>query len=337
MLNLNTEKSNRQFLAVQSPSNTPLFLHDTLTLSTYSFNPSDLPKYDSQQVLIQSLIHVDVHLDYLRVSGSGLTEKAFIHLSHSLFNRVDSKIINKPWHPDPKMPNSKKYQNRRISKTGIVFGYTKRAKFRGKHTRYVYDIMIDFTGAYFANLSLLEQINDIYYLNSNWQLKCHRLDVAMDDYSRKLFPVNQIISAFLRGDNFGFQVIDDSYLDIIDNQLVGTLGIGSRRSSFFIRIYTKHKLFVRWESELKQKKAQDLFTQLASLGNNKVSHELLTKDILKTLVDAALDNLDFRDKSSSIHLKNATRERTEQLTFWSNFTNSIFSSIESQDVSNYLK
>jgi hypothetical protein len=341
MLNLNTEKSNRQFLAVQSPSNTPLFLHDTLTLSTYSFNPSNLPKYDSQQVLklllTQSLIHVYIHLDYLRVSGSGLTEKAFIHLSRSLFNRVDFKTIDKPWHPDPKMPTSKKYQNRRVSKTGIVFGYTKRAKFKGKNTRYVYDIMIDFTGAYFGNLSLLEQINDVYYLNSNWQLKCHRLDVAIDDYSRKLFPVGEIIAAFLRGDNFGFQVIDDSYLDLVDNQLVGTLGIGSRCSSLFIRIYTKHQLFVRWESELKQKKAQELFTQLANLNNHKVDDELLVKDILKTLVNAALDNLDFRDKSNSIHPKNATKARTNQLPFWSDFINSVFSSIENQDVSNYLK
>jgi DNA relaxase NicK len=159
----------------------------------------------------------------------------------------------------------------------------------------------------------------------------------MDDYSRKLFPVNQMIAAFLRGDNFGFQVIDDSYLDIIDNQLIGTLGIGSRRSSLFIRIYTKHKLFVRWETELKQKKAQELFDKLANLGNHKVSDELLVKDILKTLVNATLGDLDFRDKSSSIYLKNATRARTNQLTFWSNFISNVFSSIESQNISNYLK
>jgi hypothetical protein len=36
--------------------------------------------------------------------------------------------------------------------------------------------MVDFSGAYFANLSLLEQINVICYLNSNWQLKGSRRD-----------------------------------------------------------------------------------------------------------------------------------------------------------------
>ena len=91
--------------------------------------------------------------------------------------------------------------------------------------------MIDFTGSYLANLSLLEQIELINYLNSNWKLKCHRIDVAVDDYSRRLFPVNKMIVAYLEDNYFGFEVIDDNYLDIIDNQLVGTLGIGSRYSS----------------------------------------------------------------------------------------------------------
>jgi hypothetical protein len=333
MLNLNTEKGNSQFLAAQkSPSNTPLFLHSTPTLSTYSFNANSPVLIDSQ-IFTKTLL---LNLDYLRVSSSGLTKKAFIHLSHSLFSQVDSKIINKPWHPHRKTPKNKKYQSRRVSKTGIVLGYTKRAKYKDKNTRYVYDIMIDFTGAYFANLSLVEQINVICYLNSNWQLKCHRLDVAMDDYSRRVFPVIQMLAAFLMGYNFGFQVIDDSYSDIIDNQFAGTLGIGSRRSSMFIRIYTNHHNFVRWETELKQKKAQELFDKLAGLGNNKVGCELPVKDILKTLVAAALDNIDFRDKSSSNHPKNATRARTNQLPFWSKFLKILFSSIEDQDINKYL-
>jgi DNA relaxase NicK len=159
----------------------------------------------------------------------------------------------------------------------------------------------------------------------------------MDDYSCKLFPVCKIVAAFAQGNNFGFQVIDDSYSDIIDNQFAGTLGIGSRRSSMFIRIYTKHKLFVRWETQLKQKKAQGLFDKLAGLGNNKVACELPAKYILKTLVAAALDNINFRDKNSSIHPKNATKKRTEQLLFWNKFLKILFSSIENQDVNKYLK
>jgi hypothetical protein len=225
------------------------------------------------------------------------------------------------------MPNSRKYQNRIVSKSGIVLGYTKRAKYRGSNTRYVYDIMIDFTGVYFANLSLLEQIKRINYLNSNWQLKCHRLDVAIDDYSRKLFPVGQMIAAFLRGDNFGFQVIDDSYLDIIDNLLVGTLGIGSRFSELFIRIYTWHKLFVRWEVELKRQKAQKLFDTLFDVSNSKSSIESQLKEAQKALAHAAIDYIDFRDKSNSISPKNATKARTNQLPFWSSFKESVVSSI----------
>ena len=321
MLKPNKENSNQQLLATQkSPSNTPLFLHNTLTLSTNSFNlllPSPL---DSQLLLELFLIHPD----YLRVSSLDLTDKSFCHLRTILFSKTDSQDINKPWHPDPKMPNSKKYQNRIVSKSGIVLGYTKRAKYRGSNTRYVYDIMIDFTGAYFANLNLLEQIKRINYLNSNWQLKCHRLDVAIDDYSRKLFPVGQMIAAFLRGDNFGFQVIDDSHLDIIDNLLVGTLGIGSRRSSLFIRIYTKHRLFVRYEAELKHSKARSLFKQLADLGKQQCSDTQTLNDVTKVLAHTALDCIDFRDKSSISSPKNATRARTNQLPFWRDLRDTIF-------------
>ncbi len=330
MLKPNKENSNQQLLATQkSPSNTPLFLHSTLTLSPNSFNLL-LPSLLDSQLLLKLLL---IHLDYLRVSSLDLTDKSFCHLRTFLFFKTDSQDINKPWHPDPKMPNSRKYQNRIVSKSGIVLGYTKRAKYRGSNTRYVYDIMIDFTGVHFANLSLLEQLELINYLNSNWQLQCHRLDVAIDDYSRKLFPVGQMMAAFLKGNNFGFQVMDDSYLDIIDNLLVGTLGIGSRRSSLFIRIYTKHKLFVRYEAELKQSKASKLFDTLFDLSNSKSSSESQLKETQKALANAALDYIDFRDKSNSISPKNATRARTNQLPFWSSFRQSVFSSIENIAIS----
>jgi hypothetical protein len=39
-----------------------------------------------------------------------------------------------------------------------------------------------------------------------------------------------------------------------------------RRSSLFIRIYTKHQNFVRYEAEFKQVKAQKLFDDLAKLN-----------------------------------------------------------------------
>jgi DNA relaxase NicK len=146
-----------------------------------------------------------------------------------------------------------------------------------------------------------------------------------------------MLAAFAQGYNFGSQVIDTHYLNIIDNQFTGTLGIGSRRSSLFVRIYTEHKPFVRWESELKHKKAQRLFEKLAALGNDQVSGELPVKDILKTLVAAALDNIDFRDKSNILHPKNATRKRTEQLPFWNKFLKILFSAIEDQNIDNYLK
>ena len=197
--------------------------------------------------------------------------------------------------------------------------------------------MIDFTGSYFANFSLLEQIELIYYLNSNWKLKCHRIDVAVDDYSRKQLPVGQMIGAYLEGNHFGFEVIDDSYLDIIDNKLVGTLGIGSRLSSLFIRIYTKHKYFVRWEAELKKNKAQKLFDKLFEIALNKTDEVTYIRNVIKALDAAAFNEIGFRDKSSVSSSKNATKARTEPLPFWKVFREQRYSFIENLTNSNHVE
>lgn len=334
MIKPNTAKSKHQLLGSQhSPSNTQLDLHSTLPLSTNSFNlllPSFLDSHLSSHP-VRCLI------DYLRVSSNGLSVKHFDFLVASLFSKVDYKIINKSWHPHPGTPKSKKYQNQIVSDTGIVLGYTERAMYKGRNTRYVRDIMIDFRGSYFANLSLLEQIELIYHLNRNWKLKCHRIDVAIDDYSRKLFPVGQMIAAFLEGNNFGFQVIDDDYLDIIDNKLVGTLGIGSRLSSLFIRIYTKNKYFVRWEAEFKQKKAQELFTTLFNLSKQKSDDIAFYKEFQITLAHAALDCIGFPDKNGVNSPKNQSKSRTKPLLFWQVCRDKIFSQIENQADSNYVE
>ena len=334
MIKPNSSNSNNQFLATQkSLSNTPLDHHNTLTFTNNSFNlllPLQTDSHFSNNLL-------SIHLDYLRISTTNLTKKSFTKLVDYLFSEVTYKIINKPSHPHPGTPKSKKYQKRIVSQTGVVLRYTKRAKFRGKNTRYVYDIMIDFTGAYFADLTLLEQLELIYYLNSNYKLKCHRIDVAIDDYSRKLFPVGQMITAYLEDNQFGFKDIDDNYLDIINNKLIGTLGIGSRHSSLFIRIYTRHKYFVRWETELKRKKAQKLFDKLASFTTEKSINSLPIKAIHKTLIDTAIGKIDFRDKSNYTNKQHASKNKTKKLLFWQAFRQNIYSSIESLTDSNYTR
>lgn len=165
MIKANIQSSNKQCLAVENPpSNTTLFLHNTISLTTKSFNYLLSTKNNSQFTSKNNFIH----LDYLRLSSNNLTKKSFKLLVGFVFSGVGNKTLNKPWHPDPKMPKSKKYQNRITSSSGIVLGYTKRAKNKGRNTRYVYDIMIDFTGAYFIKLSLLKLQEFINYLSSNW-------------------------------------------------------------------------------------------------------------------------------------------------------------------------
>ena len=325
MLKLNTQNSKHQLLATQkSHSNTTLNDHATLTLTNTSFSSNN--SLSKTHILLKNSL--DIHLDYLRISSTDLTKKDLTNLRNYLFSETVSKTINKPWHPHPRTSNHKKYDYRIVSRTGIVLSVKKRAKFKGRNTRYVYDIMIDFTGAYFADLSLLKQLELIYYLNSNYQLDCHRIDVAIDDYSRELFPVDKMIIAYLEDNQYGFQLIDDNYLDIVNNKFIGTLGIGSRRSSFFIRIYTKHRLLVRWETELKQNKAQNLFNKLAELITVENQDTLIVKAMVKTLLDAAICEIDFRDNKYYTNKRYARKNKTEQLPFWQSFIAKIYSLLE---------
>ena len=334
MINLNSEYSNSQFSASQkNSSNTPAFLHIPLTLSTNSFN-SLLPLLTDSHFSL-SIFHI--HPDYLRVSTSGLTKLSFSKLKNYLFDGQDTRTINKFWHPNPKTPNTKKYPHRIVTDTGVVLAYRKRAKNRGANRRIVYDIMIELYGSYFADLSLLEQLELICYLNSNWQLKCHRIDVAVDDYSGKLFPLLQISVALEQGNYFGFKTIDEEYLYCFPKGCVGTIALGSRKHNHYVRIYTKGIKNNRWEAELKQDKAQDLFNELASFNTEKLQDIEQIKTLLKLLVEAVFGDKDFRDKNSCSTTKNTTRKRTTRLGFFERTNKIVFDTIENQSISNYQK
>ena len=196
--------------------------------------------------------------------------------------------------------------------------------------------MIDFYSSYFTDLTLLEQLELINYLNDNFKPKCHRIDVAIDDYSRELFPILQMLVAYEMGNYFGFKETNEQYLYCRSEGCIGTLPLGSRHSEHYVRIYTLHKYFDRWETELKRKKAQRLFDELARLINDKSSSILPIKSICKTLVDTAIGQIDFRDKSKINSSTNATRARTKRLSFWQERIDKINQTIERLPDSNYL-
>ena len=195
--------------------------------------------------------------------------------------------------------------------------------------------MVDLRGAYFANLSLVESIKLICYLNSNWKLKCHRLDVAIDDYSKELFPVVKMALACQQKLHRGFKSYDLDYFKPTLDGWEGSIAFASRRSEHYVRVYTNHELFYRLEAELKQGKSQKLFDILASLGKDKTDSELPLETILEALINAALGKIDFRSKSSSSSPKNAAKERTNQLPFWKKTKDTIFASIQNIADSNY--
>lgn len=333
MIKPNTYLGNQQLLAVQnSSSNTRLDIHLPLTLATNSFKSSLPLQLDSQ---FNSLIN-HLHIDFLRISSSDLTYKSFTHLTTVLFGQIEHREIDEPWHPHPETPKSKQYQQRIEAKAGIILGFTKRAKYKGINKRYVYDIMIDFRGGYFADLTLLEQQKFISWLNSHWEVKCHRIDVAIDDYSKKLFPVLEIIQAVLDGNHYGFKLIDDEYLQIYDDRFEGTLGLCSRESNLFIRIYTKDGILIRYEAELKYTKARRLFKELVKIADKDISEIVRAKEFLEALAKAALDDIDFRANDNPNGSKNRAKSRTKRLPFWTRCRDRIQASIDNVTDTNHL-
>lgn len=323
MVKLNNGNSKYKFLAAQkSHSNTHLFLHLPITLSTNSFN-SFLSTLNKAKISFNLL---NIHLDNLRISTNSLTKKSFNRILADLSLPIPYCENKKPWHPDSKMPKSKKYQNSLRSDKGIILGYTKRLLNNSKKPKYVYDIMIEFYGSYFANLSLLEQLNLVNYLNRSLEPKCHRIDVAIDDYSKKLFPILQMLVAIDSGDYFGFKKVDEEYLYCTSEGCLGTLYLCSRLSEFFVRLYTSHEYFDRWETELKRGKAKKLFVHLASLVKESNDEVLSMSDILKALVNDAFGKIDFRDKSKCMSPSNATREKTNRLPFFQKILDIVYSS-----------
>ena len=156
-------------------------------------------------------------------------------------------------------------------------------------------------------LELLLRFLEVVYSN-NPKLECSRIDICLDDYSKKLTFDN--LSAALDSESYsGFR----NGLAIKNYNRSGgwTVNLGSRDSQHFARVYNKAAESkgridaIRWESEFSGDKADYIFRKLASQ---------------KTVVAATahlelyiFGNFDF------IYKDDKNLERCEKLEWWSDF------------------
>ena len=179
--------------------------------------------------------------------------------------------------------------------------------FRRTETGIRYRLSVSGRACSSVPLELLLRFFEIVHSN-NPEVECKRLDICLDDYSKRLTFEN--LCAALDAENYsGFR--NGLAIKNFDKSGGWTVELGSRQSDHFVRAYNKSAQSkgridaVRWESEFKGDKANYIYHQLASQ---------------KTVVDsmACLELYVFGD-FNFIHKDDKNLERCDKLDWWAEF------------------
>jgi hypothetical protein len=144
-------------------------------------------------------------------------------------------------------------------------------------------------------------------------LRCSRLDIALDDYSKQLSP-SLFVAAIELGNYSGFR--NGDYIRNLRRDGF-TVYLGCRQSEHFVRYYNKYVESggaidsYRFESEFKGKKSDFLFNLLCSAPTVEAAHSLLPQIIF--------GKINFFDEKS----KNLSRNPFCK--WWSDFVSAVSS------------
>lgn len=195
------------------------------------------------------------HLDYLRTIHLLPLEDLELLLSF-----VGGKYICvKPEVPWTAGSGTVWYDNTISSKEGIRGGYTIDLE------RNTVDVMLDFSGEYFSGRSVIDQWNILRGLYYKYKAKCSRIDLAVDDSTYSLIPVEKMREAAMRGDNFKFSKVGQRSSGKCGEKLQVTDYYGSRNSGKMVRVYDHDGECQRFETEFKRVYSRKVFELLATI------------------------------------------------------------------------
>lgn len=168
-----------------------------------------------------------------------------------------------------------------------------------------------------ACIAKLDSLQLVYFLKDlkafSKGLKVTRLDIALDDYEKRLKP-DEIVSAVESGNYAGFRKFDPRFPTKSGKSLGFTLYFGSRESNKFVRFYDKSTQTdgridaYRLETEFRRDYSQQIFDQLQSLDS-----ESLPEILPQYLIGLVIGSIDFVDK------KDKNLSRCPRLPFWQDF------------------
>lgn len=158
-----------------------------------------------------------------------------------------------------------------------------------------------------------------------YSVKCTRIDIAIDDYSKGL-PIDEIEKALLNGNFTGFR--KPRKVDSLEKDGSGfTYYLGSRKSDKFVRIYdksyeSKGKLDCwRIEGEFKDERASEIFKQYAQFDRE--SFETIGHKYLAGVLFGSFDFIDRENVKRASRSERKRASRSERLPWWDKVVNMI--------------
>lgn len=202
------------------------------------------------------------------------------------------------------------------------------------------EVMVRIPGAFWENKTVPEQHSFCQGLYHAYSVKCHRLDLAVDDYTLERIPLLEMRKAWEDGNHFHFQSWNVAGGGKSVKEQEFTHYLGSRLSDKMVRVY-RHKFenkseCLRWETEYKKERAQTLFVSFCTLENDMRSRLMSGEDVdieaIKSEWDCELQQVlgamavgavDFRDRSKRKDRSKACASETERLPWFAHFVESI--------------
>lgn len=275
-----------------------------------------------------------VGVDYIRVTAKISTWDGVRALIEFLVN--DSEYLIREEIPFSLGKGSPIYPSSIKTAVGINGGY--RVVGDGGDNNY-YEVIFDFSGQYLEKLSCLEQWRLCRGLWHQWQVRCTRLDIKIDDFSYRLIPLEKMLEAWKRGDVALIKQVRESNTQWHDKEgnlhKDSTYYFGSRNSRKMIRIYNHfhgededgNKCYSRrLEAEFKRGSPDEIFQLIVSYDrgdfDNYESEDKVNEFLGQVLASHAVGCVDFVNKSEKsgerVNYKDCSR-----LSFWQEFIDGI--------------
>jgi len=229
-------------------------------------------------------------------------------------------------------PGATRYPNSVHTAVGIRGGYGEREANDGST---YWELMLDYSGEYCQRLTIVDYTQLCMMIKHDYQGRCTRLDIKIDDWQENVIPVDEMVQAFHDGNNALFRkhkTISDERWE--KGQIVAdvTHYFGSRNSGKMVRIY-RHwhdhikDYSLRYEAEFKRGRCNEIFDMLADFDwqkNYRIHQEVedVESSIAQALGAYALGALDFVNKSEK-DWEVVNYQNCQRLPFWQKFIDAI--------------